>query len=70
MKRLTLVPVVLLLAVALLGIVVIAQEGEQAAAPQANPNLALVHLAPFAADPGTAVDIEIDGTQVAAGVAT
>jgi hypothetical protein len=69
MKRLTLVAVVMLLAVAVAGIVVVAQEGDQAAAPQANPRFAVVHLAPFAADPDTAVDIEIDGSPFAAGVA-
>jgi len=75
MKRLTLVAVVMLLAVAVAGIVVVAQEGDQATAPQANPNLALVHLAPFAADPDTAVDIEItiegetEGVPLATGVA-
>jgi hypothetical protein len=69
MTRLTLMALAMLLAVAPGVTAVVAQAAPETTAPGANPNLAFVHLAPFGADPDTAVDIKIDGAQVAAGIA-
>ena len=69
MTRLTRMALAMLLAVALGVTAVVAQAGPETTSPGANPHLAFVHLAPFAVDPDTAVDIKIDGNPFAAGVA-
>jgi hypothetical protein len=63
MKRLAIVLPAVLLIVALMAVA--SSSAQDTSAPQQNdPRLAVVHLAPFAADPGTAVTVTLDGAPV------
>ena len=65
MKRWTLVLTIAFLGILLLGVTAVAQEGgDSVAAPLAQPQIRVAHLAPFAADPGTAVTVTLDSTPV------
>jgi hypothetical protein len=68
MRRFTLVTIATLLALAAVVVTALAMEPESAggmpAAPSQDARLAVAHLAPFAADPGTAVTVTLDSTPV------
>ena len=68
MKKWTLVLTLAFLALLVLGVMVAAQqEGNSVASPLAFPRLRIAHLAPFAADPDTAVTVAVDGVPVLTG---
>jgi hypothetical protein len=63
MRRFPLILVLLLLLAVAIAVTAAAQDNNQpSATTQADPRLAVAHLAPFAADPGTAVTITVDST--------
>ena len=69
MRRFTLVTIATLLALAAVAVTALAMEPETAGGMPTAPNqgdarLAVAHLAPFAADPGTAVTVTLDSTPV------
>jgi hypothetical protein len=69
MRRFTLVTIATLLALATVAVAALAMEAESADIAPVAPNqgdarLAVAHLAPFAADPGTAVTVTLDSTPV------
>lgn len=67
MKRFTLIAIAALLALAAVAVTALAMEADTGNSTPADPNqgdarLAVAHLAPFAADPDTAVTVTLDST--------
>jgi hypothetical protein len=68
MRRFPLIVILLLLVVVAIAVTAAAQENSQTTGNiEAGPRLAVVHLAPFAMDPGTAVTVTLDGVPVLTG---